>query len=72
MGNRKIYCSRCHLQIIMENNFGEVLLPLCSECYDKYYTRCHDCEKVIPFTEVHYDSNSPNPFREYCQSCHRD
>ena len=69
MGSKKMYCSRCQLQMKKEQNFGEGSIPLCQCCYDEHYTRCYNCEKVIPLTEAQYNRDNPNSFRTYCKNC---
>ena len=38
---------------------------LCERCYERSYTRCTECDRILPNSEVYLDDNHD----EYCEDC---
>lgn len=61
-----VACSHCGDRILCEDNAGSEDLPLCSDCYDDYYTTCVDCGRIISQSSacyLDYDDDA------YCERC---
>jgi formylmethanofuran dehydrogenase subunit E len=58
-----VICTRCGERLWLENNAGNAGLPLCTSCYESYYTDCTDCGRLIHRDDACYYDDDP-----YCQS----
>jgi len=61
-------CQRCAERIWLDNNAGDGNTPLCQSCYDRYYTSCEDCGRVIHQDDAYYIDD--DDYEARCYSCH--
>lgn len=64
-------CSRCGSRIWLDGNAGDEHTPLCEECYERYYTSCEGCGRVISEGGIYYeddDEDLPLCWSCYCNS----
>lgn len=66
--NDTILCSRCGERIYLADNAGDNDTPLCQHCYDRYFTNCVECDRVILLDDAYYESDDDDDPR--CYSCH--
>lgn len=59
---------RCSERIWTDDNAGDGNTPLCQSCYDRYYTTCEDCGRVIHQDDVYYESD--DDYEARCYFCH--
>ena len=55
-------CSRCGDRHWNDDNEGDDDTQICSRCFDYYYTRCEDCNRLISIDDAYYlddDDNVP-------------
>lgn len=43
---------------------------MCTSCYDRHYTTCDSCERIISFDCAYYLENEYGDEDTYCQSCY--
>ena len=61
-------CLRCGERIWSDDNSGDNTTPLCQRCYDRYYTTCEDCGRVLLHDDAYYlDEDS---YEARCYTCH--
>lgn len=61
-------CTCCGQRIWNSDNAGTDSLPLCSSCYENYYTSCEYCGTLIPAENAYYDENDYDGY-PYCREC---
>ena len=61
-------CSRCGERIWSDDDEGNENIHLCPSCYDRYYTTCVDCERIIPRDDAYYLDDDDYDAR--CYHCH--
>ncbi|MBR6509448.1 MAG: amidoligase family protein [Clostridia bacterium] len=69
LARETLVCSCCGKRIWFVNNSGTFSLPLCSSCYDEYYTSCVECGRIIHREDAYYDDGSDEPL---CYRCHEN
>ena len=66
--NHTCICACCGERIWNEDDVGDSSIHLCQGCYDRYYTTCEDCGRVISCDDVYYDDDDDGP---YCYRCYQ-
>ena len=68
MSEHIMNCVCCGNEISAEANVGTDIFPLCEDCYDRHYTHCCHCDRLIRLDDAYYeDEDSDDP---YCYSCY--
>ena len=68
MSENMITCTHCGAEISPEDNAGTESFPLCEDCYDRHYTYCSHCNRIIRLDDAYYeDEDSDEP---YCYECY--
>lgn len=67
-----VFCSRCGERIWTEADAGDEHINLCQSCYDRYYTSCEHCNRVIPESEAYYEDDDDETMCYDCYCSHRD
>ncbi len=62
-------CDRCGERIWLDNAECDGHSTYCEACYDQYYTRCTECERIIHTDEAHYPHDDDEPYCYNCYSC---
>ena len=63
-----LVCARCGDRIWQDNNAGDEQTPLCQRCYDRFYTSCESCGRVILQGDAYFeDEDDTDPF---CWECY--
>lgn len=65
-----VRCSRCGERIWNDDNDGDSYTPLCQRCYDRYYTSCETCGRVIHYEDAYYAPDDDEQCEPYCYSCY--
>lgn len=52
-----VCCEVCGDRIWTDDNSGDDHLSLCSRCYDRNYTSCVDCGRVIHHNDAYYEDD---------------
>ena len=60
-------CDRCGERIWSDDNEGDSNTTLCQDCYDNYYHRCADCDRLIQGDDTYYADDDSNI--SYCGDC---
>ena len=61
-------CCRCGERIWRDDNAGDENTPLCQSCYDRCYTSCDRCGRIIHTDDAFYgDDDEDSPL---CYACH--
>ena len=69
MNEETVICSCCGEIIRREDNAGNEDTPLCQDCYDRHYTTCSDCGRLISCSDSYYaDDNEDDPL---CYDCYQ-
>lgn len=63
-----VRCQRCGERIWRDDNAGDGSTSLCQRCYDRYYTSCVDCGRVILQDDAYYIDEDDYDAR--CYGCH--
>lgn len=63
-----ICCQQCDERIWVDANAGDGNTPLCQSCYDRYYTTCEDCSRVIRQNDAYYADD--DDYEARCYHCH--
>ena len=66
--NETRVCSNCLDRIWADDDYGDASRSLCQSCYDRYYTQCDHCGRVISYDDACYtydDDETP-----LCYSCY--
>ena len=62
-----VVCHVCRERIWNEDNAGSGCAPLCQRCYDRYYTTCERCGRIIREEDARYaDEDEEDPLCEDC------
>lgn len=67
LNRETVVCYHCGKRIWLDDNCGDIVIPLCDHCYDEYYTNCSRCERVIHRDDAYYDDDDDEP---YCSDCY--
>lgn len=67
LSENTVLCARCGERIWAENDAGDERTHLCDHCYDRYYTRCERCNRVILESDAYYEDDDGDPM---CYDCH--
>lgn len=69
LNDETFVCECCGERFFNEDNEGDNSIDLCGSCYDRHYTTCSNCERIIPLDLAYYvdDDYGEEPF---CQSCY--
>ena len=62
-----LLCIRCGTRIWREGNAGDTDTPLCQQCYDRFYTSCECCGRLIRNDDVCYEDDDED--YPLCSSC---
>ena len=60
-----VLCSQCGERIWVTDSICDVNLTLCERCFDHSYTRCVECERIIPNASAYFDDEN----EAYCETC---
>ena len=65
-----LLCSCCEVRFPANANAGSYSTPLCRACYDRDYTTCVRCGRLLPLDEADYLSDhDPDAL---CEDCYED
>lgn len=68
-----IVCQDCGERIWADANAGDGNTPLYRRCYDRNYTSCEDCGRVLYHNDAYYDDDDDYEARFYhCHCRHED
>lgn len=67
LSENTVLCARCGERIWAENDAGDEHTHLCDHCYDRYYTRCERCNRLILEADANYEDDDGDPM---CYDCH--
>lgn len=62
-----LVCDHCGTRMWAHQNVGDAYIHLCGRCYDRHYTSCEQCGRIIHQDDTCYGSDDDYP---YCPSCH--
>lgn len=62
---RTVLCDCCNTRIWENDAVRDEHTLLCERCYARSYTRCTECDRIIPSSEAYLDDNQD----EYCEDC---
>jgi len=65
--NGTLVCARCGNRIWKGDNAGDRNTPLCQFCYERFYTSCADCGKIIMYDDAYYENEGIDEL--LCWSC---
>ena len=60
-----VLCDCCNTRIWENDAVRDEHTLLCERCYERSYTRCTECDRIIPNSEAYSDDNQD----EYCEDC---
>lgn len=60
-----VLCDCCNTRIWEEDAVRDEHTLLCERCYERNYTRCTECDRIIPNNEVYLDDDND----AYCEDC---
>ena len=63
-----VCCDCCTTRIWEEDAIHDEQTLLCERCYERNYTRCTECDRIISNSEAYFDDDSD----AYCQDCWHD
>ena len=63
-----IVCQDCEERLWADANTGDGNTPLCQRCYDRNYTSCEDCGRVLHHNDAYYDDD--DDYEARCYHCH--
>ena len=63
-----ILCQDCGERIWADANAGDSNTPLCQRCYDRNYTSCEDCGRVLHHNDAYYTDD--DDYEPRCYHCH--
>lgn len=63
-------CLRCGERVWANDNSGDTITPLCTHCYDHFYTSCEDCGRPILYDDAYYASEDEDEYEPRCYHCH--
>ena len=65
-----VICGRCGERLWKEDDQGnEDSGHLCQSCYDRYYTTCEECHRIICEEDAYYEDDDSNLFHCLLQHC---
>ena len=68
LGNETLICQDCGERLWVDANAGDSSIPLCQRCYDRNYTSCEDCGRIIHHNDAYYDDD--DDYEPRCYHCH--
>lgn len=60
-----VICDCCGTRIWEDDAVSDEHRILCTGCYERNYTRCIECDRIIPNTEAYFDDNNDS----FCEDC---
>ncbi len=60
-------CEHCGERIWNDDSVSDNCTDLCQRCYDRFYTRCCECDAIIHVDNAHYLDDDDDAF---CDSCY--
>lgn len=70
MDENTIICSHCGREIPIDENAGNDSTPLCERCYDRHYTTCEHCGRLILYSNACYERGDEDEEYPYCRECY--
>jgi len=65
-----VLCHHCGKRIYRHDHEGTSDMPLCNQCYTRYYTHCERCGMLLLEEDAYYESEDDDT--PYCYHCHQD
>lgn len=72
LSENTVICAQCGERIWAEADAGDEHTHLCQRCYDRYYTSCERCNRVILESDAYYEDDDGEPMCYDCHCDHRD
>lgn len=69
LARKTVQCYHCGERIWSVDNQGTISMPLCTNCYEDYYTSCVECGRIIRREYACYEDGNDEPL---CQCCYDD
>ncbi|MDD3570370.1 MAG: amidoligase family protein [Lachnospiraceae bacterium] len=63
-----VVCQDCGERIWADNDAGDENISLCQSCYDRNYTTCSRCDRLIHVNDAYYEDDDED--EPYCYNCH--
>ena len=63
-----VVCQDCGERIWADNDAGDENISLCQSCYDRNYTTCSRCDRLIHVNDTYYEYDDED--EPYCYNCH--
>ena len=60
-----VHCDCCNTRIWEEDAIRDEHTLLCERCYEHSYSRCTECDRIIPNSEAYFDDDND----VYCEDC---
>lgn len=59
-------CESCGKRVWDTETVSDGYIVVCQSCYENRYTRCCECDRIIPSESAYYDNDEEEP---YCYNC---
>lgn len=69
LSSETAFCEQCGGRIWADDNAGDEHIHLCQSCYDRCYTRCSHCGRVVSDADVFYPEDDSD--QVLCDMCSR-
>ena len=63
-----VICARCGERLWADDDAGDGHTHLCQSCYDRAYTTCEDCGRIIHQDDAYYEDD--DDYEARCYRCH--